>query len=80
MDIPELKPMPITHEQFLQWQVKQYNLTVREAKGYVCNACKNRRWFALINAEGDFALKPCTCQNVIAAKKAEEQEKGRKKK
>lgn len=79
MDIPEIKPMPITHEQFLKWQVAEYNKIVKEAKGYVCTVCKNRRWFAFINASGDFALKPCTCQNVIAAQRAEQtEERGRR--
>ncbi len=67
MDIPKIKPLPITHEQFLRWQVAQYNMIVRPDKsGYNCTACKNRRYFALINEDGDFALRPCTCNNIIA--------------
>lgn len=80
MEIPKIKPMPVTHMQFLKWQVAEYNKIVKEAKGYVCTACKNRRWFAFINESGDFALKPCTCQNVIAAQKAEQSEKAKAKK
>jgi hypothetical protein len=79
MEIPKINHMPQTHTEFLKWQVIQYNNTFREAKGYVCAACKNRRWFAYINGSGDFALKPCTCQNVIAAQRAEQSEKGKRK-
>ena len=73
--------LPIeTHIDFLKWQVCEYNKVVKPANGFVCDACKNRRYFAFINEAGDFALKACTCQNVIAAKKAEEKEQnGRKK-
>lgn len=74
MDIPEIKVMPTTHEQFLKWQVIQYNMAKRPDKsGYNCTACKNRRYFALINSEGDFALRPCTCNDYIAKQIEEKQ-------
>lgn len=76
MEIPEIKHTPTTSIEFTKWQVIQYNKTIREAKGFVCNACKNRRWFAFVNSNGEFALKACTCQNVIAAKREEENRKG----
>ena len=84
MEIPTYKPLPITHEQFLRWQVAQYNLTVRpDNSGYNCSACKNRRYFAMINEAGDFALRPCTCNNLIAQKlkeaEEEKKQKGKKK-
>lgn len=69
-----------THIDFLKWQIAEYNKIVKPANGFVCEACKNRRYFAFIDQAGNFALKACTCQNVIAAKQAEEKEKkGRKK-
>lgn len=69
-----------THIDFLKWQIAEYNKIVKPANGFVCKACKNRRYFAFIDQAGNFALKACTCQNVIAAKQAEEKEqKGRKK-
>lgn len=69
-----------THINFLKWQIAEYNKIVKPANGFVCKACKNRRYFAFIDQAGNFALKACTCQNVIAAKQAEEKEqKGRKK-
>lgn len=69
-----------THIDFLRWQIAEYNKIVKPANGFVCEACKNRRYFAFIDQAGNFALKACTCQNVIAAKQAEEKEqKGRKK-
>ncbi len=69
-----------THIDFLKWQIAEYNKIVKPANGFVCDACKNRRYFAFIDQAGNFALKACTCQNVIAAKQAEEKEqKGRKK-
>lgn len=64
---PVLKSDPSTwsNEQFMQWQVDTYNSTQREPQdGYNCTACKNRGYFALINAAGDFALRACTCNNV----------------
>ena len=64
---PDLKSDPSTwsNEQFMQWQVDTYNSTQREPQdGYNCTACKNRGYFALINAAGDFALRACTCNNV----------------
>jgi hypothetical protein len=68
-----------THIDFLKWQVREYNKIVKPANGFVCDACKNRRYFAFIDQAGNFALKACTCQNVIAAKQAEEKaQKGRK--
>lgn len=79
MEIPKINHTPQTHTEFLKWQVVQYNNTFREAKGYVCTVCKNRRWFAFINENGDFALKPCTCQNVIATQRAEQSERGKRK-
>lgn len=66
MQQPEIKPMPMTHLQFLKWQVIEYNKIVKPANGYVCTACGNRRYFATINAAGDFALRACTCQNIIS--------------
>lgn len=69
-----------THIDFLKWQIAEYNKIVKPANGFVCEACKNRRYFAFIDQAGNFALKACTCQNVIAAKQTEEKEqKGRKK-
>lgn len=69
-----------THIDFLKWQIAEYNKIVKPANGFVCEACENRRYFAFIDQAGNFALKACTCQNVIAAKQAEEKEqKGRKK-
>ena len=69
-----------THIDFLKWQIAEYNKIVKPANGFVCDACKNRRYFAFIDQAGNFALKACTCQNVIAAKQAEEKaQKGRKK-
>lgn len=69
-----------THIDFLKWQIAEYNKIVKPANGFVCKACKNRRYFAFIDQAGNFALKACTCQNVIAAKQAEKKEqKGRKK-
>lgn len=68
------------HIDFLKWQIAEYNKIVKPANGFVCKACKNRRYFAFIDQAGNFALKACTCQNVIAAKQAEKKEqKGRKK-
>lgn len=78
MDIPKLQEMPSTHIAFLQWQVAEYNKIVKPANGYVCNECKNRRYFAFINSIGDFALRACTCQNVIA-RRAEEGKEGKRK-
>lgn len=66
-DIPatEGDPTRWTHEQFLKWQIIQYNSSSREPKnGYNCIACRNRGYFAKINYAGDFALRACTCQNV----------------
>lgn len=58
-------PYKWTNEQFMQWQVNEYNSKEREPQdGYNCSACKNRGYFALINYAGDFALRPCTCNNV----------------
>lgn len=69
-----------THIDFLKWQIAEYNKIVKPANGFVCKACKNRRYFAFIDQAGNFALKACTCQNVIAAKQAEgKEQKGRKK-
>ena len=65
MNIPEITTSPMTHMEFLRWQVDEYNKIVKPANGYVCNVCKNRRYFALINNSGDFALRACTCQNII---------------
>lgn len=78
MEIPEITGMPQTHIDFLKWQVIQYNKLEKPANGYVCNECKNRRYFAFINSNGDFALRACTCQNIIA-RKAEEQKEVKKK-
>ena len=61
---PKIQGFPTTHEQFQKWQVIQYNSSSREAQGYNCTACKNRGYFARINENGDFALRPCTCNNV----------------
>lgn len=58
-------PANWTSEQYLQWQVAMYNSSSREAKdGYNCEACKNRGFFATINHAGDFALRPCSCNNI----------------
>lgn len=79
---PDIK-FPTTHIAFLKWQVAQYNQIKKENKdGYECSACNNRRFFALINAEGDFALRPCTCSGIIERqrKEAQEQEETNKKK
>lgn len=66
-----ISKMPNTHIDFLKWQVMQYNKIVKvDKEGYNCNACKNRRFFARINSEGDFALRPCTCTNIIASQRA----------
>ena len=67
-----------THIDFLKWQVAEYNKIEKPANGYVCNECKNRRYFAFINNNGDFALRACTCQNVIA-RRAEESKEGKRK-
>lgn len=70
-----------THMDFLKWQVAEYNKIVKPANGFVCEVCKNRRYFAYINDSGDFAMKACTCQNVIAANRAEDEntKKGKRK-
>ena len=71
---PDIK-FPTTDIAFLKWQVAQYNQIKKENKdGYECSACNNRRFFALINAEGDFALRPCTCNNQIAQIRKEQEE------
>lgn len=58
-------PSKWTSEQYLKWQVINYNSMVKEPKdGYNCTACKNRGYFAVINYAGDFALRPCTCNNI----------------
>lgn len=58
-------PTKWTNEQYLKWQVINYNSIVKEAKdGYNCTACKNRGYFARINENGDFALRACSCNNV----------------
>ena len=67
-----------THIDFLKWQIAEYNKIMKPANGFVCEACKNRRYFAFINSNGDFALRACTCQNIIA-RKAEEQKEVKKK-
>lgn len=67
-----------THMDFLKWQVAEYNKLLKPANGFVCEVCKNRRYFAYINDSGDFALKACTCQNVIAQKAEEQREVKRK--
>lgn len=67
---PKLGAMPTTHIDFLKWQVIQYNKIVKPDKeGYNCSVCKNRRYFARINSEGDFALRPCTCTLIINRQK-----------
>lgn len=73
MEQLEIKVMLTTRLAFLKWQVDEYNKTSRPANGYVCTVCKNRRYFALINNAGDFALRPCTCQNQMAALRRERQ-------
>lgn len=84
MPIPEMVKGNLTHLQFLKWQVVQYNQLHKENReGYECTACKNRRFFALINSEGDFALRPCTCSGIIErqrkeAQEQEEQKRGRR--
>ena len=78
METPKIERLPITHKEFLVWQVEQYNKTSRPAKGYVCTVCKNRRYFATINGSGDFALRPCTCQNIIEQRIEERAEQGRR--
>lgn len=83
MPIPEMVKTPLTHMQFLKWQVYQYNHLEKQNKdGYECTACKNRRFFALINSEGDFALRPCTCNGIIERqrKASQEQEQNDKRK
>lgn len=58
-------PTTWTSEQYLQWQVMNYNSIEKEPHdGYNCFACKNRGYFAVINSAGDFALRACTCNNV----------------
>ena len=58
-------PTKWTHEQFLKWQVEEYNKSkVAPKNGYNCVACFNRGYFALINSAGNFALRPCTCLNI----------------
>ena len=42
-----------THIDFLKWQVCEYNKIVKPANGFVCDACKNRRYFAFINEAGE---------------------------
>lgn len=80
MELPEIKIMPITHEQFLKWQVIEYNKVERPDKiGYSCSACKNRRYYAVINSEGDFALRPCNCNTLITRQLEEKQAKKGKK-
>lgn len=65
------RKMPTTHIEFLKWQVIQYNRIVKvDKEGYNCTACKNRRFFARINSDGEFALRPCTCTNIIASQRA----------
>lgn len=77
MPIPEMVKGNLTHMQFLKWQVVQYNQLHKENReGYECSACYNRRFFALINSEGDFALRPCTCNNIIAQQRRDAMEQG----
>lgn len=66
-ELPKITSDPTswTSEQYTKWQVAIYNSTAKEAQdGYNCDACKNRGFFARINETGDFALRPCTCNNV----------------
>lgn len=57
-------PTAWTSEQYTKWQITNYNSIQREPKdGYNCIACKNRGFFAVLNYAGDFALRPCTCNN-----------------
>lgn len=66
-EIPKIKSDPASWSsmQYTQWQVDNYNSIEKPVTdGYSCTACKNRGYFALINSEGDFALRPCTCNNI----------------
>lgn len=54
-----------TSDQFLRWQVATYNRSEKVLNSdYNCEACKNRGYFATINYAGDFALRPCSCNNI----------------
>ena len=66
-EVPKVNGDPTTwnSSQYLKWQVDNYNSIEKPVTdGYNCAACKNRGYFALINSEGDFALRPCSCNNV----------------
>lgn len=70
MDAKVPKALPSNHMDFLKWQVIQYNNIEKiDKEGYNCTVCKNRRFFARINAAGDFALRPCTCTGLILKQK-----------
>lgn len=61
----ESDPASWTNEQYLKWQVAIYNCSSRDTKdGYNCMVCQNRGYFAYINYAGDFALRPCSCNNI----------------
>lgn len=66
-EIPKVNgdPSSWSSEDYTKWQVINYNSITKEPQdGYSCTACKNRGYFAVINYNGDFALRPCTCNNV----------------
>lgn len=66
-EIPKINgdPSAWTSDQYTKWQVANYNSISRAPQnGYDCIACKNRGYFATINSAGDFALRPCTCNNI----------------
>ena len=66
-EIPKVNgdPATWTYDQYTRWQVANYNSITKEPKdGYNCTACKNRGYFATLNYAGEFALRPCTCNNV----------------
>lgn len=75
MQLADVKGIPQTHEQFLKWQVLQYNELEKPANGFVCTVCKNRRYFAFINYAGDFALRACTCLALIERRGEESKER-----
>lgn len=65
----------MTHIEFLKWQVTEYNRLKKADKvGYNCTACLNRRYFARIDDAGNFALRECTCNNIIKAQRVTAEE------
>lgn len=68
----ETVKQPLTHLAFLKWQVLEYNKISKPDKdGFDCTACKNRRYFATIDYAENFALRPCTCNSLIARQRNE---------